>query len=140
MANARDDSKEAPEIGSASSAALLRELATTVRDLWSKELELGRTEAREGIEALKTSAVCVLVGAIPALVSLVLIALAIKYALDDFLPDWAAALVPAIVLAGVSAAMVFFGLKRLKGPEVLPDETVQSLKKDKQWLKQQLET
>ena len=125
-------------VGGASSATLIRDLATTLKDLWSKEFELARTEAREGIAALRAAAVCVLLAAIPAFVSLVLIALAITYALDDVLPQWAAALLPAVVLAGVSAVMLAVGLKRLKGPEVAPDRTVSSLKKDKQWLKREL--
>jgi len=130
--------KPTESVAGASSGALLRELATTLRELWSKELELARTETREGLDALKKAAVCVLLAAVPALVSLVLIAFAITYALDDFLPEWAAALVPAVVFAGLSAALLFWGLKRLKSPDAVPDETIHSLKKDKQWLEQEL--
>ena len=132
------DAERSSAIGDVPSAALFRELATALKDLWSKELELARTETREGIAALRAAAVCVLLAAIPAFVSLVLLALAITYALDDVLPQWAAALVPAVVLAGVSAAMLFVGLKRLKSPEAVPDQTVSNLQKDKQWLKQEL--
>ena len=137
MATPEGASTDKP-IDNTSSAALIRDAFSTLRDLWSKELQLARTEAREGLEQLKMAAVCVLIAAVPALVSLVLIALALTYALDDFLPQWAAALVPAVVLAGVSAAMLFFGLKRLKSPDAVPDQTIQSLKEDKQWLKQEL--
>jgi hypothetical protein len=125
-------------IESASTGALIREGLTTVKDLWSKELQLARTETREGLDALKAAALCVLLAAVPALISLVLIALALTYALTAYLPPWAAALVPALALAGLSAGMLFFGFRRLKRPDAGPDRTIQSLKEDKQWLKQEL--
>jgi uncharacterized membrane protein YqjE len=123
---------------SSSSTALVRDAFSTLRELWSKEFQLARAEAREGLEALKQAAVCVLIAAVPAVVSLVLLALALTYALDDFLPQWAAALVPALVLASVSAGLLFFGIKRLKSPDATPDQTIQNLKEDQQWLKQEL--
>jgi hypothetical protein len=125
-------------IDSASAGALVREGLATVRDLWSKELQLARVETGERLDALKAAAVCVLLAAIPALVSLVLIALALTYALDDFMPQWAAALVPAVALAGLSASMLFFGFKRLKSPDAAPEQAIQNLKEDKQWLKEEL--
>ncbi len=128
----------AKSIDNASSGALIHDALATLRDLWSKELALARAEAREGLDGLKAAAVCVLVASVPALVSLVLIALALTYALDDVLPQWAAALVPAVILAGVSALTLFFGIKRLKSPRRVPDQTVENLKEDKQWLKQEL--
>jgi len=34
--------------------------------------------------------------------------------------------------------MVFFGVKRLKRPDAIPDESIQNFREDKQWLKQEL--
>jgi uncharacterized membrane protein YqjE len=127
-----------PPVETASAGELIRDGLATVRDLWSKELQLARAETREALDALKAAALCVLLAAIPALVSLVLIALALTYALDDYLPQWAAALVPAVVLALLSIGMLVFGARRLKGPDAAPDQTIQNLKEDKQWLKQEL--
>jgi hypothetical protein len=87
---------------SKSAAGLLRELGDNTRELARKELELARAEILEGIEEAQTSAMYLAVAAVPATVGLVLVALGISYLLDNFMPQWLAAFIPAVVLFAVS--------------------------------------
>jgi hypothetical protein len=47
-----------------------------------------------------------------------------------------AALVTGLALAAIGGAAAFFGVRTLKNTKLKPEETIQTLKEDKEWLKE----
>ena len=62
----------------------------------------------------------------------------IVIALSNFMPAWAAALLVGAIVAGVSFVLISSALASLKETDLKPEETVESIKEDAQWLKKQM--
>lgn len=121
---------------------LLRDLAQGSGDLLRGEIRLARLELTEiartaarGAGGVALGAVLLLLGALSLAVGVVLLAG------DQWLPRdsyWLAALA---VVAVTSALAWFFarrGLHQLSPAQLAPDQTLETLREDKEWLKRQL--
>ena len=135
MANARENGRG---IG-----GLLRDLADGGAALLRQEIRLARTEIAaiaEGVgmgTALTASgAVLALLGAFALFTGIILLAG------DQWLRDryWLAALIGTVIAGGIAAWMARRGAAHLSPRRLLPDETVATLKEDKEWLKRQLKS
>ncbi len=58
--------------------------------------------------------------------------------LSLWLPIWAAALIITGVFAVVGAAFVLGGVARLKKVDLKPEETIETLKEDQEWLRKMM--
>jgi len=116
-------------------ASLARDTSALVR----QEVDLAKTEmTQKATEAGKDVAYIAAGGAV-AYVGLIVLAFALVYLLADlFLPLWASALIVGLVIAGIGYFLVQRGLTALKRTNLTPRETVQSLKEDKEWIKDQV--
>jgi uncharacterized membrane protein YqjE len=121
---------------------LLRDLAHGSADLLRDEVKLARLELADiatkvgrGAAFVALGGVLLLLGGLAFASGLVLLAG------DQWLPSdqyWLAALV-AMVIAGVLAGwLAKQGMSRLSPKQLIPDQTVQTLREDKEWLKRQL--
>jgi len=54
------------------------------------------------------------------------------------LPWWLASLIVGVVVAGIGYALVQKGLSALKNESMAPEQTIQTLKEDRQWAKEQM--
>jgi uncharacterized membrane protein YqjE len=124
-------------------------LGTLVRDLADGSAELIRGEARiarleiGGIaKGIATGTGFIAVGAVFALLGgLSLLAGMVLLVGDQWLPRdlyWVAALLVVLVAGGI--ALVFFkrGMSMLSPASLAPDQTVETLKEDKEWLKRRM--
>ena len=130
----RDGRAEQRGLGS-----LLKELAEGSGELIRQEVRLARTEARELIRGLGVGTAEVAVGAVLALLGmLALIAGLILLAGDQWLRDryWLAALIVTVIAGAVGAYFAKRGLALLSPHALVPDQTVATLKEDKEWLSQ----
>jgi hypothetical protein len=119
--------------------ALLKELAEGSGELIRQEVRLARTEARELLRGLGAGTAEVAVGAVLALLgALALIAGLILLVGDQWLRDryWLAALLVTVLAGAVALVFARRGLALLSPKALLPDQTVATLKEDKEWLKQ----
>jgi uncharacterized membrane protein YqjE len=121
---------------------LLRELAEGGTTLVRAEVRLARLEVGEAVLALgKGTAFVALGGVLSLLGGLSLLAGIILLIGDQWLPRdqyWLAALIVVVLTGGIAAWLLMRGKKALSPRELLPDETVATLKEDKEWLKRQL--
>ena len=122
---------------------LLRDLADGGAALIRQELRLARAELTAMVQAVGvgtalTSAgvVLALLGTFAVLTGLILLAG------DQWLRDryWLAALIGAVIAGGIAGWMARRGASHLSPRRLLPDETVATLKEDKEWLKRQLKS
>jgi hypothetical protein len=119
--------------------ALLKELAEGSGELIRQEVRLARTEARELLRGLGAGTAEVAIGAVLALLgALALVAGLILLAGDQWLRDryWLAALLVTAIAGVVALVFARRGLALLSPKALLPDQTVATLKEDKEWLRQ----
>jgi uncharacterized membrane protein YqjE len=121
---------------------LLRELAEGGTALVRQEVRLARLEVGEvALTVGKGTAFVALGGVLALLGGLSLLAGIILLIGDQWLPRdqyWLAALIVVVLTGGIAAWLVRRGKKALSPRELMPDETVATLKEDKEWLKRQL--
>jgi len=122
--------------------ALLRELAEGSAELVRGEARLARMElsaaasaAGRGTAFVAVGGVLLLLGTLAFFTGLVLLIG------DQWLPRdlyWVSALLFALITGGVAAWLAMRGRKALSPSALVPQETVATLKEDKEWLKHPL--
>ena len=122
--------------------ALLRELAESGVSLVRGEARLARVEvvetattAARGTALVAMGAVLALLGGLSVLAGLVLLIG------DQWLPAdlyWVAALIVLVIAGAIALWFAKRGLALLSPPGLAPEETMTTLKEDKEWLKQRL--
>src|SRR3712207_2594768 len=127
--------------GRRSLGQLLKELADGGVALMRQEVALARVEITDAAKGVGLGTAMVAGGGVLALLGvLCLFAGIIMLAGDQWLRDryWLSALI-VTVLAGAAAAFFLLRGKAALSPKVLaPEQTVATLKEDKEWLKRQL--
>lgn len=121
---------------------LLRDLARGSADLLRGEVKLARLELAEiatnvgrGSAQVALGGVLLLLGGLSLAVGIVLLAG------DQWLPRdryWLAALLIMIITGALAGWLAKRGLKQLSPSQLAPDQTVETLKEDTEWLKRQL--
>jgi hypothetical protein len=121
-----------------STLELVRGIAADSGTLVRQEIHLAKQEITEAIIARVKAAAALGVAGVLMLAAMLFGARAAAAALDDVMPQWAAMLIVAgsLILIGGMAAM--FGLMRMKGPSLAPEETQRTIKEDVEWARDQL--
>ena len=122
--------------------ALLRELAEGSGKLVGNEVRLAKIEVGDiiarigrGTAFVAAGGVLVLIGALSTITGIVLLVG------DQWLPAdlyWVGALIVFLIAGGLAAWFAKHGLAIMSPSEIVPHETVATLKEDKEWVKQQL--
>ena len=114
-------------------AELSREMAMLVR----QEVHLAKTEVSQKASQIGKDIGFLAVGGAVAYAGFLALLAALILVLAILLPGWLAALVVGLVVAGVGYFLVQKGLTDLKRIDLAPRQTVQTLKEDVQWAKDQ---
>lgn len=125
-----------PEMRDASTGELVKQLTEDMRTLVQKEVTLAKAELSEKGKRAGVGAGLLGGGATFGFLALATIVAAIVGLLDTAMAFWVAALIVGVVLAGLAAVLALTGKNKVQeaGPPV-PEETVESVKEDVQWLK-----
>jgi uncharacterized membrane protein YqjE len=123
-------------------STLLKELGNGSSNLLRAEVLLARLELTDiaaniarGTTAVVLGGVLLLLGGLSTIAGVVLVVG------DQWLPRdryWLAALVVMVVTGALAAWLVRRGLAQLSPSRLAPDQTLETLKEDKEWLKRQL--
>lgn len=117
---------------------LFSELATETSNLVKQEVSLAQAElTQKAVKVGKNVGFLVVGGAIGYAALLAFIA-ALIIVLAHLVPYWAAALIVGIVIAIAAVIMILSALSALKNTSLTPTQTVETLKEDAQWLKDQM--
>jgi len=117
---------------------LFSELASETGTLVRQEVALAQVEmTKKATRVGKNVGYLVVGGAVGYAAALTLIA-ALVIGLSYFIPAWAAALVVGVVIGIAAFVMISSALTALKNTDLAPRETVETLKEDAQWLKNQV--
>ena len=127
--------------GQRSMGSLLRDLAEGSAALVKNEVRLARTEVNTMLKAVGVGTAEIAVGGVLALLgTLAFFTGLVLLPGDQWLRDqyWLAALIVTLIAGGVAAFFAKQGLALLSPKALTPDETIASLKEDKEWLKHPL--
>jgi uncharacterized membrane protein YqjE len=125
------------ERGEQSLGQLLSEAARDLSELMRKEVELAKVELRE--EATKASKAGAKLGAAAVIghLALLMASFAAAWGLAEVMPAGWAFLIVAAVYAIVAAVLYVNGRKQLRKVSPMPRQTVETLKEDASWAREQ---
>jgi uncharacterized membrane protein YqjE len=141
---------ESSDLRRRSTLQLVKDLAGQATTLVQKEVELVKVELQENVELAKAElaekgkragvGAAALVGAGGmGLLALGALTAFLILALDGAMPNWAAALCVTVLWALVASALALYGRQQLRQAGTpVPDRTVESVKEDVAWLKDQM--
>ena len=126
-----------PDVENQSLGTLVSGLTSDLSKLMRQELELAKTELRQ--EAAKTGKAAGMLGGAGYagwMVGLFL-SMALMWGLGELMPLGWAALIVAVLWAIVAAVLFMQGRQKMRQVRPVPEQTVQTLKEDVQWAKNQ---
>jgi hypothetical protein len=118
---------------------LFGQLSQDMTLLFRQELQLARAEMSEKISQVTNNLVSVVAGGFVAYVGALALVAALILALQDLaeISPWVSALIVGAIFAVAGYVMLNRGLKELKRVDLAPRRTVETLKDDVQWAKEQ---
>jgi membrane protein len=117
-------------------ADVLRDIATNIQEIVRSEIRLARVELTEEGQKFVSGARVLAIGAVVALYAVGFVLLGAMFALELVMPAWVAALILGAVLLIAAGIAVSAGLSRLKAIKA-PVKTMQTVKEDALWMKEQ---
>jgi hypothetical protein len=117
---------------------LFKDLMAGTQLLISQEIRLAQLEIKESVKNAGVGAGLLAGAGAFGLVGLIAAACTLGALLNLFLPVWASALIVTIVFFAIAGALGLLGRNRLKEANPTPEATIQTLKEDQEWLKQQI--
>ena len=115
-------------------ADLSRETTTLVR----QEVELAKTEMTQKASRVLKNVGFLAIGGAVAYAGFLAIIAAVIILLAAILPWWLSALLVGIVIAAIGGFLIWKGLDALKKEDLVPRETLETLKEDQEWAKEQV--
>ncbi|HKR15050.1 MAG TPA: phage holin family protein [Pyrinomonadaceae bacterium] len=113
---------------------LVNETTTLVRN----EVALAKVEITQKATKVGRNIGSLVVGGAIAYGALLALGAATIMLLARVMPGWVAALIVGLIVGGVAWLLISKAIVELKRTELTPHETVESLKEDAQWIKDQI--
>jgi hypothetical protein len=117
---------------------LFSQLAAETGTLIRQEVSLAQSELTTKATIVGKNVGFLAAGGAIGYAALLFILAGIAIGLSYFIPAWLAAMLVGVVVSGVAFVMISTALTKLKETNFTPDETVESIKEDAQWLKKQM--
>jgi len=117
---------------------LFSDLASDMSNLVRQEVALAKLEITQKGKYLGRNVGYLAVGGAVAYAGMLAVIAAIIMLLDKVMPAWGAALLVGIVVAGIAWLLIGKALAALQQADLTPRETVETLKEDATWAKQQI--
>ncbi len=116
---------------------LFTELAQETSTLVRQEVNLAKTEMSQKASTAGRHAGVLAAGGALAYAGLLAILAAVIVLLDNVMPLWLSTLLVGLVVAVVGYLLIRRGLDALKREDFAPRETIETLKEDQRWAKDQ---
>ncbi|MDB4950878.1 MAG: hypothetical protein JWM27_3527 [Gemmatimonadetes bacterium] len=119
---------------------LFRQLAEDSATLIRQEVALAKTEMKDNVQhAAKNASMVAVGGVVAAIGALVLVAFLVMIVGKALGAPWAGALVVGLLFVIAGAVLAKRALGHLKHDSLAPENTIQSLKEDKQWVQTEMQ-
>ncbi len=130
---------EEPRVRSARPlAALLSDLAGETSTLVRQEIALFKAELNEKLGQIGVGAGALGAGAIIAFSGWLALVAAAILGLSHILAPWLSALIIGILVIALGAGLALFGKSRLKADALVPRRSLNSLREDEAWIRDQV--
>lgn len=121
----------------------LGELITSLSDDFTKlirnEIRLARVETMEAVSTASRGAGMLAAGGMVAYAGLILVLIALSILLGQALENyWLSTLIVGAVVLIIGAVLLFSGKSALQKVNVTPEKTIETLKEDARWVKEQV--
>jgi uncharacterized membrane protein YqjE len=126
-----------PDVEDESVGSLVGRMTTHLSDLMRQELALAKAELRAEAQKAAKGAGMLAGAGFAAWMVAIFASLTLTWLLDKAIDLWLAALIVTLLWGVAAAALFVTGRKQLKQVNPKPEQTVESLKEDKEWLKAQ---
>jgi hypothetical protein len=117
---------------------LLSDLARETSQLIQQEVALLKAELLEKLGRLGQGAGALVVGGLVAFSGWLALLAAAMLGLGTVVAPWLAALIVGLVVLALGAALLFFGKSRLDAKTLIPRRTLNSLREDEAWARDQV--
>jgi hypothetical protein len=117
---------------------LFSDLASDMSNLVRQEVALARVEMAQKAKRVGKNVGYLVVGGAVGYAALLAVLAAVIMLLDRVMPAWGAALLVGVLVAGISWLLIGKAMTALQDTELTPRETVETLKEDAAWMKQQI--
>jgi Putative Actinobacterial Holin-X, holin superfamily III len=117
---------------------LFGDLATEMSNLVRQEVALAKVEVTQKAKYVGRNVGYLVVGGAVAYAALLAIIAAIIMLLARVMPNWGATLIVGVVVAGIGWMLIGKAMTALQQADLTPHETVETLKEDATWMKQQI--
>ena len=118
-------------------AVVLQDIMRNVQEIIRAEMRLAKAEIREEASKAFSSMAWVMVGAVCAAFALTFLLWTAVYAIGLVWPMWAATLAVGALLGLAGVVFLTSGISRLKHVNPTPERTVETIKENVAWVKQQ---
>jgi hypothetical protein len=117
---------------------LFGDLATEMSNLVRQEVALAKVEITQKAKYVGRNVGYLVVGGAVAYAALLAILAAIVMLLARVMPNWGATLIVGVVVGAVGWMLIGKAMMALQQADLTPRETVETLKEDATWMKQQI--
>ncbi|HLM24181.1 MAG TPA: phage holin family protein [Pyrinomonadaceae bacterium] len=117
---------------------LFGDLATEMSNLVRQEVALAKVEVGQKAKYVGRNVGYLVVGGAVAYAALLAVIAAIIMLLARVVPNWGAALIVGVVVAGIGWLLVGKAMLALQRADLTPRETVETLKEDATWMKERI--
>ena len=117
---------------------LFSDLVTETSNLVRNEVALARVELTDKASKIGKNVGSLVIGGAVAYAGVLAIGAAVIMLLSRVMPDWLAALIVGLIVVCVAWLMISKAITELQKVELKPEATVESVKEDAQWIKDQI--
>ena len=117
---------------------LFGDLATDMGNLVRQEVTLAKVEITQKAKYVGRNVGYLVIGGAVAYAALLAIIAALIMLLAKVVPDWGAALIVGAVVGGIGWLLIGKAMTALQQADLTPRETVETLKEDATWMKEQI--
>jgi hypothetical protein len=117
---------------------LFGDLASDMSNLVRQEITLAKVEITQKAKYVGRNVGYLVIGGAVAYAALLAIIAALIMLLAKVVPGWGAALIVGAVIGGIGWLLIGKAMMALQQADLTPRETVETLKEDATWMKQQI--
>ena len=117
---------------------LFSDLASETSTLFRNEVALAKVELTEKASIVGKNIASLVIGGAVAYAALLAICAAVILLLAMAMPAWLSALIVGLIVGCVSWLLISKAITALRQTDLTPQESVESLKEDAQWIKDQI--
>ena len=139
-----DESRFGPEVEAPRSrpgrpvSALLSDLALETSTLLRQEIALFKAELQEKLGRLGGGVGALVAGGVVAFSGWLVLLAAAVLGLSYVVAPWLAALIVGLIVLAIGAGLLLFGKSRINTDALVPDRTLNSLREDQAWIREQV--